>query len=362
MTKIKTHYHILQVQPDADQEVVDAAYRRLCKKHHPDLNPGFESEVHIRLLNDAYHVLGDPIKRTAYDQHLKRTSGPSLAKGDQTMKANANTAETTDERLVDSAKILLAQYFEALKEKQVYKAYQLLSDEDRSRITAQDFLDWQEAVGELFQIGDTQLSVFRTHRQMGVVSEVEFVAEGMEIDLVRNAITEFKTVKSVLWNGKRWQVVLGYEEVKGLAAKFRLLAQSRHTRLLDDEALQVVLEQEMYRANRFGDAFSLVLLKLTQMQESDAIGMWEAKTFSWVSDAVNHMRMTDMLSHRGHCTFLLLLPHTDEQQAGIAANKLKNLLVAKASEEGSMVEIQTLVSPYRQQQPQLWVTQIEKEL
>lgn len=60
-------YRVLQVQPGADPEVVDAAYRRLAAKYHPDVNHEPEATERMKQLNAAYAVLSDPSQRAAYD-------------------------------------------------------------------------------------------------------------------------------------------------------------------------------------------------------------------------------------------------------------------------------------------------------
>lgn len=61
-------YAVLQVHPTAEPEIVDAAYRRLARMYHPDVNkaPGAH-ETMIRI-NLAYEILGDPAKCAAYDR------------------------------------------------------------------------------------------------------------------------------------------------------------------------------------------------------------------------------------------------------------------------------------------------------
>ncbi len=69
------YYRILQVDPAAEPEVIEAAYRRLCRKYHPDLNPSPEAERRMREINAAYAVLRDPVQRAAYDARRTRRPG-----------------------------------------------------------------------------------------------------------------------------------------------------------------------------------------------------------------------------------------------------------------------------------------------
>ena len=65
-------YEILQVHHAAEPEVIEAAYRRLLRMYHPDVNKASEAhEITVRL-NTAYEVLRDPGKRANYDR--ERTS------------------------------------------------------------------------------------------------------------------------------------------------------------------------------------------------------------------------------------------------------------------------------------------------
>ncbi len=65
----KDYYQILGVNRNASAKEIKQAYRRLARKHHPDLNPGDKSaEARFKEINAAYEVLSNPDKRKKYDE------------------------------------------------------------------------------------------------------------------------------------------------------------------------------------------------------------------------------------------------------------------------------------------------------
>jgi DnaJ-class molecular chaperone len=69
----KDYYKILGVERTASQDDIKKAFRKLARKHHPDMNPGDkEAEKRFKEINEAYEVLSDPEKRQKYD-----TLGPN---------------------------------------------------------------------------------------------------------------------------------------------------------------------------------------------------------------------------------------------------------------------------------------------
>lgn len=72
MSNIHTHYDNLKVSRTAPPEVIKAAYKSLVNKYHPDKHNGdHEAEQVMRLLNEAYEVLSDPIQRLKHDQWIE---------------------------------------------------------------------------------------------------------------------------------------------------------------------------------------------------------------------------------------------------------------------------------------------------
>src|ERR1041385_8572659 len=64
------YYQTLGVGREASTDEVRKAYRRLARKHHPDVNPGDKaSEDRFKKVQEAYDILSDPKKKTMYDQY-----------------------------------------------------------------------------------------------------------------------------------------------------------------------------------------------------------------------------------------------------------------------------------------------------
>ena len=65
----KDYYNILGVTRSASDDDIKKAYRRLARKHHPDVNPGDKgAEARFKEINEAYEVLSSKEKRQKYDQ------------------------------------------------------------------------------------------------------------------------------------------------------------------------------------------------------------------------------------------------------------------------------------------------------
>ncbi|MEG2172875.1 MAG: J domain-containing protein [Desulfovibrionaceae bacterium] len=75
----KDYYKLLGVERSTSVEDIAKAYKKLARKHHPDLNPDDKgAEEKFKEINEAYEVLKDPEKRKLYDQ-----LGPNWKEGQQ---------------------------------------------------------------------------------------------------------------------------------------------------------------------------------------------------------------------------------------------------------------------------------------
>src|SRR6202162_3317890 len=69
MSTKRRYYETLEVERDADESKLKAAFRKLAMKWHPDKNPGdAASEIRFKEINEAYEILKAGDKRAAYDR------------------------------------------------------------------------------------------------------------------------------------------------------------------------------------------------------------------------------------------------------------------------------------------------------
>jgi hypothetical protein len=68
----RDHYKVLEVRHDATAEQIQHAYRTFALRFHPDRNTAPDAAAKMSAINDAWAVLGDPVRRREYDAQLAR--------------------------------------------------------------------------------------------------------------------------------------------------------------------------------------------------------------------------------------------------------------------------------------------------
>lgn len=71
-------YKALQVDPEAEDEVIAAAYRRLARKYHPDVAASDEASARMASINAAWELIGEPARRAEFDR--QRANKAALAR------------------------------------------------------------------------------------------------------------------------------------------------------------------------------------------------------------------------------------------------------------------------------------------
>lgn len=81
------YYKLLSVSERADSLTIKRSFRDLAKKYHPDKNSSETAKEYFQLLNEAYQVLTDPIKREQYDIATKSGTFTIKSKSNSDIKS-----------------------------------------------------------------------------------------------------------------------------------------------------------------------------------------------------------------------------------------------------------------------------------
>ncbi|MBI4036450.1 DnaJ domain-containing protein [Candidatus Daviesbacteria bacterium] len=81
MATKRDYYDILGVSKGAGEAEIKSAYRKLARKHHPDIDKSAGSAERFKEVSEAYQVLSDPQKKSSYDQFGHSAFDPSAGSG-----------------------------------------------------------------------------------------------------------------------------------------------------------------------------------------------------------------------------------------------------------------------------------------
>lgn len=117
---MKTHYETLGIDRNATQEQIKLAYRKLSKKHHPDVSGGNQESEKIFLeVQEAYKVLKDPALKETYDARLdgKGTSWQNEQQNEKHSNGHQSTEKKPDFNMNNIEKTLNISLASILKQR-----------------------------------------------------------------------------------------------------------------------------------------------------------------------------------------------------------------------------------------------------
>jgi curved DNA-binding protein len=98
----KNYYKILDVAKDATPDEIKAAYRKLARRYHPDLNPSdVNAKKKFQAINVANEVLSNPQKRKIYDEEVSRGKSGHKAQMSGTSKRQTKSSVLYEDYVVD---------------------------------------------------------------------------------------------------------------------------------------------------------------------------------------------------------------------------------------------------------------------
>ena len=117
--KFVNYYDLLGIDPKAGPQEVKRAYLNKVKEWHPDKNPDRteEAEEKTKVLNQAYHILGDAERRKNYDRMLRFTRGKDFAEflNDEAIRTKINKAYPALKKVLENVRELYALFKDSIK-------------------------------------------------------------------------------------------------------------------------------------------------------------------------------------------------------------------------------------------------------
>lgn len=336
------HYRTLQVHHEASQEVIEAAWKRLCRIYHPDVNPAVLAGERMKEINGAYDVLRETASRKVYHREwLRQTRGPAARPAPKWEAPPARDPAELAQQALDS-------YFRKLMDCRWAEAYAMLAAQDRRNVPEADFLEWKQAVAQCFRIGSYAIKPFRRHVNCTIsgafYKEVhEFSVFVCDMDSRTGYVSEENYLKYVALDGGVFRVCLGYTDVKPLTLRFRYMAEDavlldpaqvwaeavmsrdRHTGLLSRAGFTERAEAEAVRSRRYGNPFSVALITIHPGEPFGdfAVQDYERMCVAHSAKAVAPLiRQTDITGRWGTLELALLFTETPRDNAGFAMEKV----------------------------------------
>jgi curved DNA-binding protein CbpA len=117
----KDYYKMLQVDPSAEHDVIEAVYKRLARKYHPDVNPAPDATCRMQELNTAYGVLCRPHTRAQYDRtRSAHAASPDAKYAEERRKREA--AEAAQQRAQEEAQAARRRAHQAQQQREAAEA------------------------------------------------------------------------------------------------------------------------------------------------------------------------------------------------------------------------------------------------
>ena len=350
------YYSVLQVNYNAEPEVITGAYRLLSKKYHPDINKSRKAEETMKRINAAYSVLGDVVKRAQYNTEWVRKSRANAV---YRQPNNIKATNTASDPQILKAREKIIRYYRHIKDNNYDSAYECISIYDKGRIKKADFIKWRETVGKTFELRSCELEYYKTHINMRAEKKIfdksyEFTVTIGERDTEKNNFTSYKATKIAVDEGGVFGVYLGYSNIKAFIAEYdrddksvvdkQAMLEQWHTErsrrdqltgMLNYKGFLRAAKLEVSRYTRYNSFFSIVVFEV-QKKVSDTPGMGVGYPPGGIHDNTlsddtvaitgrfisNTLRDVDIACRWKEGKFIVLLAETNTEGANKAVNRI----------------------------------------
>lgn len=321
MEKFTDYYKMLEVHYDAGQEIINAAYRCFSKIYHPDINSEKNAAERMKLINVAYNTIGNPRKRQDYHQEwLKhntvRISG-QLKTNSAGNFARYQASRISEERLAEKA---LEDFFDDVIKENWEKSYERLTDEDKKSVPIKDYIEWKQAVTNLYKLGNYKIQYFNTFHNceysgISYPKILHFSVCLTEMEVFTGMVNQESTQKYVALDNGEWRVCLGYSDLRPSIRKYSYLSQSIPkvnreellskaldnidplTGMLNRKGFSGQVEREFQRSRRYGNPLTLATVEIRhgEMEEKAFLEQREILISNTAEALSSNIRNTDII-------------------------------------------------------------------
>ncbi len=361
MKQLEDYYMILQVHHLAEPEVIEGAYKKLAKKYHPDVSRGKNSDEKMKVINQAYEELRDPVRRRQYDLRWKDKYSIN-----PTIRNEHKEPQGKYEPAFIHSKVVLDEYFRNIMSNRFECSYRLVSNVDKHNISVDDFISWQRAVASVFHIRKYKCAAHRAHKNKSLNGHMfkeiaEFSVNMVEYNAVMDKEEKNSFVKAMVLEDGEWKVYIGCESLKPLIGRFKELTDLLAARsvmseltemygrldsltgLLNRKGITEKVDSEIYRFNRYGHAFSLIMIQtdVIHAENMEAVREIRDHAVKAVSEILTlNLRKPDSIGRWSDMAFLILLPEAAAKDAAKVTVKLYHKLKnAKTIYKGKLFAI-----------------------
>lgn len=314
MNRFTDYYKVMQIHYEADNKMIDSAYKCLCKLYHPDVNSAADAAVRMQQINEAYSVLKDPIKRAEYHKEWKK----------MTTRSTSSILNEADYR-IELAKTVLDEFFRDMVTESWESAYSKLTEIDHKNVPVSDFIEWKIAVAKLHKLADYSVKYEKSFKNCdygGLIFQeiLLFTVDMTILEIGTGQISHEKSKKYMAYVNNSWKMCLGYADLKPVIAKFNYFSLLKAKSIQTDRVTMFnyyeLLEQakrELARSRRYGNPITLVIVTV-KPKPSDMVVSEEAyleKCMSFVSKVMcETLRKTDIVGRYHESSFALILTET----------------------------------------------------
>ncbi len=342
------YYSVLQVHQDAEPDIIQSAYKRLCLKYHPDVNKSPDALCQMQRINEAYAVLSDPARRQRYHSHWQKrqSQGTREPSGASAPPPPPPPAPDPSVEGTPAARAVVQAYFTHLTTGRFKEAYDLLCVSDRKHISFDSFLEWQASVSSLYSIGCFSLKLFKRHEDFvptgsrRSLTAEEYTISVTEKNLSTGQVAEYAFTKHAVQDRDGWRLHLGYTDLEPILKQFSFSAASEedshiaghweHYRRTHDMTMGLLnrdgfLENaapEAYRYKRYRRPCTVCVFQL-HFPAGDVTEEQQGKIERFVAYILRkHLRLPDVASYLGDSRFAVLLCETGRHACAAAVRRI----------------------------------------